>query len=150
MRGTLAEFIVSQALGITLILPRIEWDVVDLVMDDGTTIEVKSSAYLQSWHQTEFSKISFGIGKTREWDPITNLFSVEAKRHADVYIFALLSEKDKDLVDPLNLDQWQFYVVSTSTLDIKMGNKKQITLNQLEKIAVPVSYQDLKKRLALI
>ena len=48
-RGYLAEFMVGKALGLQD-LKRIEWDAYDLCLD-GITIEVKSSAYLQSWEQ---------------------------------------------------------------------------------------------------
>jgi hypothetical protein len=34
--------------------------------------------------------------------------STEIKRHADVYVFALLAHTDKATVDPLSLDQWRF------------------------------------------
>ena len=56
LRGVLAEFIVASALGITE-RPREEWDAYDLITPSGLKVEVKSSAYLQSWQQTKLSKI---------------------------------------------------------------------------------------------
>ncbi len=48
-RGYLAEFLVAKAVGSTGL--RIEWDPYDVLAPDGTTIEVKTSAYLQAWDQ---------------------------------------------------------------------------------------------------
>lgn len=56
-RGYLAEFIVGKALGLGDIR-RTEWDAYDLIWD-GITIEVKSSAYLQSWDQKRISALAF-------------------------------------------------------------------------------------------
>jgi len=49
LRGVLAEYIVACAIGCTERL-RVECDAYDLVTPDGTRIEVKPSAYLQTWH----------------------------------------------------------------------------------------------------
>ncbi len=40
---------------------RAEWDAVDLTTPDGIRIEVKSAAYIQSWHQVRESTISFRV-----------------------------------------------------------------------------------------
>lgn len=58
-RGILAEFIVAKALGVDVSNDRDQWDTYDLVMPENIRAEVKSSAYLQSWEQLDFSKISF-------------------------------------------------------------------------------------------
>ena len=46
------------------------WDVTDLTMEDGTTIEVKSGAYLQAWEQKGESVIVFTGVKTKGWTPL--------------------------------------------------------------------------------
>lgn len=43
VRGYLAEFLVARAIGAAG--PRVEWDAYDVVAPDGTTIEVKASAW---------------------------------------------------------------------------------------------------------
>ncbi|MFB5663719.1 hypothetical protein [Alteribacillus sp. HJP-4] len=68
-RGILAEFLVANALGITN-KPRIEWDKADFLYE-GNFIEVKSSAYIQSWKQNQPSRIVFYIPKARAWDYTT-------------------------------------------------------------------------------
>jgi hypothetical protein len=40
----------------------------DLTTPEGITVEVKSAAYVQSWHQHHLSAITFATPKTRVWD----------------------------------------------------------------------------------
>jgi hypothetical protein len=56
------------------------------------------------------------------------------KRNSDIYIFCILDHKDKQTVDPLNLDQWKFYLLETSKLDEKLKNQKTLTLSGLLKL----------------
>lgn len=49
LRGVFAEFIVATALDIDLTDVHSDWASYDLKDNDGRRIEVKSSAYLQSW-----------------------------------------------------------------------------------------------------
>jgi hypothetical protein len=144
-RGRLAEFIVALAMDIPLDEPRDEWGAYDLTTPNGIKIEVKSAAYLQSWTQKRFSAISFRVPKTRAWDPITNLQSHTVQRQADVYVFALLKHQDKHSLDPLNLDQWTFYVLPTSVLNARQRSQQSITLPSLtgECHAQEVSFEDL-------
>ena len=130
LRGVLAEFIVKSDIGITCEV-REEWDAYDLVTPEDIKVEVKSSSYLQSWSQNKLSAISFGIQRTQGWDASTNITSDEIQRQADVYVFCVLSHKDKATVNPLNLDQWDFYILATSKLNKKCPTQKTITLSSL-------------------
>lgn len=134
IRGVLAEFIVASDLKITK-GNRIEWDAYDLITDDGIKIEVKSSSYIQSWGQLRHSYINFDISPTKELNSITNKYSQERKRQADVYVFCLLAHKDKDTVNPLNLEQWEFYVLNTEILNERFPKQKTIGLNSLLKLS---------------
>jgi len=144
-RGVLAEFIVAKALGIETTV-RDEWAAHDLTTADGVKIEVKSAAYVQIWAQKRYSAIQFRTPKSRAWDPNTNVLDTESKRHADVYVFALLAHKDKSTIDPLDLSQWQFYAVPTATLDAR--GQGSISLSVLNSICPPVDYQDLRQLVA--
>jgi hypothetical protein len=86
---------------------------------------------LQTWHQRELSRISFDITPTDGWDAATNTVSAERKRQANVYVFCLLKHIDKATVSPLNLDQWDFYVLSTNRLNDLVGKQQSITLASL-------------------
>lgn len=111
LRGMLAEFIVASTIDV-LENPREEWDAYDLLTKKGLKIEIKSSSYLQSWEQTELSKIIFGIQPTIAWTS-ANKRSQEIKCQADIYVFCVLAHKDKNTVNPLNLTQWDFYILDT-------------------------------------
>jgi hypothetical protein len=127
-RGVLAEYIVGLALRCVDGGSRVEWDTCDLRTPQGNLVEVKSAAYVQTWHQRELSKISFDITPTNGWDAATNTVSTERKRQANVYVFCLLKHIDKVTVCPLNLDQWDFYVLSTNRLNNLVGKQESITL----------------------
>lgn len=134
-RGVLAEFIVAKALGISTDGVRDAWGKCDLMTADGTQVQVKSAAFLQGWNQEKPTSISFSIAAKRAWDPETNRLDDVPARHADVYVFALLAHQEKSTLDPLNLAQWQFFVVRTSVLNERMANKQSITLNSLKALA---------------
>ncbi|MDX9947128.1 MAG: hypothetical protein RBS38_07155 [Bacteroidales bacterium] len=84
MRGLLAELIVGTALKFDPAIPRQEWEAFDLIIDNRIRIEVKSSAYIQSWNQKKFSPILFSIKPTKYWDTSTGIES-ETRRHSDIY-----------------------------------------------------------------
>lgn len=142
----LAEFIVASTIDV-LKNPREEWDAYDLITKEGLKIEIKSSAYLQSWEQTELSKIIFGIQPTIVWED-TNKRSKEAKRQADIYVFCVLAHKDKNTVNPLDLTQWDFYILDTDILNKKVPTQKTITLSSLLKLnPIKVKYDGLKEQI---
>lgn len=144
-RGRLAEFIVAKALSISTNTVRDEWGAYDLIMPEGIKIEVKSAAYIQSWHQAKLSAIGFRTPKTLAGDPQTNRQDNQAKRQAHVYVFALLSHQEKATIDPLNIRQWKFFVVPTAILDARERSQHSITLGTLEKLAGGgVPYQELR------
>lgn len=133
-RGRIAEYIVAHALGLAADDVRDEWAAFDLKTPSGIKIEVKSAAHVQSWHQIKLSSIIFKTAKTRAWDAETNIQSREACRQADVYVFALLAHTDKNTIDPLNIDQWRFYVLPTTALNARTRSQHSITLKSLEKL----------------
>lgn len=133
-RGILAEFLVAAAIGQSDGV-RSEWEAYDLQTNPGLKLEVKSSAYLQSWRQRGFSKITFSIPRTRAWSAQTNQYDSEAQRQADVYVFALLHHKEQDTVNPLDLSQWTFYVISRDRLEGAHPERKSIVLGELLKLS---------------
>ena len=144
LRGTIAEYIVSQAMEACTPV-RVEWDTVDITTPKGIKIEVKSSAYLQSWHQNRPSAISFGIAKTYPWDWETNQYGETQVRSADVYVFCVLAHLDGQTVNPLELTQWEFYILPTSTLDFSLGDQKTVSLSRLKDLgAVALGYDQIR------
>ena len=142
-RGAFAEFIVARAIG-SEPLVRTDWAAYDLDTPSGIKVEVKSSAYLQSWHQATASTPTFSIKKAREWFPETNELSEERLRYSDVYVFCLLAYKgDKRLLDPLDLSQWVFYVVKTSEIDRIFGDRSSISINRVKDLSQAYSVDRL-------
>lgn len=145
-RGRFAEFIVAKALDIMFDQIRDEWGAYDLLTPEGIKVEIKSAAYIQSWYQTQLSKISFLVPKTRCWTAETNKQENEARRQANVYVFALLAHTDQTTIDPLNVNQWKFFVLPTVTLDSRTRSQHSIALPTLENLSGgAVLYKDLKK-----
>ncbi|MGY3055723.1 hypothetical protein ACVWYG_003944 [Pedobacter sp. UYEF25] len=123
---------------------RDEWDAYDITTPTGVKIEVKSAAYIQSWGQKAFSKISFSIKKARFWDDESNRRIADARRSADIYIFCHLKHQDQKTIDPLKMEQWDFYVLPTIRLDNYTRSQHSITINSLRNLTEPVMYKDLK------
>jgi len=145
-RGVFAEFIVARALDIPLDEVRDEWGPFDLKTPEGIRVEVKSAAFVQSWAQVKHSIISFRVPKTRAWNPETNILDPEARRQAQVYVFALLAHKEQETIDPLNVNQWHFYVLPTSVLNERTRSQHSITLRTLDALSGgSVSFNDLRE-----
>ena len=130
-RGVVAEFLVGSALGAVSGVRR-EWDPVDLETTDGVRIEVKSAAYVQAWEQEGPSAIQFSVARTRALIPKTQKYEDEAKRQADLYVFAVLGQRESKETDPRDLGQWRFYVVATKQLDEALGDQRTLSLGRLE------------------
>ncbi len=143
-RGRFAEFIVGTASELDPENLRDEWDAYDLTSNDGIKIEVKSASFIQSWNQNDYSKISFSIKKARFWDAEQNMRRGEPGRHADVYVFCLLASKNQEEIDPLKLEQWEFFVLPTIALDRYERSQTSITLNSLNKLCSATKYPKLK------
>ncbi len=146
-RGRFAEFIVGTAIDLDVKNLRDEWDAYDLTTKDGIKIEVKSAAYIQSWGQFNYSPISFSIKPAQHWDAENGMSRGYAKRHADVYVFCLLKHKEQETIDPLKMEQWDFYVVPRYKLDNYERSKSSITLNSLTKLVDSVSYNDVQEEI---
>ncbi|HEX7177431.1 MAG TPA: hypothetical protein VF240_19390 [Pyrinomonadaceae bacterium] len=143
-RGILAEFIVANALGCLNEVCNLG-DAYDLELTTGEKIEIKSAAYVQSWYQKKHSPIGFNIRPTRGWKASTGQMEDETKRQADIYIFCLLNHKDKESIDPLNLDQWEFYILSASVLNQACPTQGRIGLTSLERLnPLKASYAEIR------
>ncbi len=143
LRWILAEYIVASDIGI-IDTPRKERDKYDLTTPEGITIEVKSASYIQSREQKDFSRISFSIRPTKWYDDTTMKRDSELKRQSDVYVFCLLSHKDQETINPLNMNQREFFVLPTILIDNEL--QKTILLSKLEKLwAVKTSYGNIYK-----
>lgn len=131
-RGILAEFIVMKSLELNS-KNRVEWDNYDLLSNLGKKIEVKSAFYIQTWKQNNYSKIIFNINPSKK-TTIQNEYGRKSRRLSDYYVFCVLKCKDQKMINPTNIDQWDFYILKTIILDQKLPNQKTISLNSLLKL----------------
>lgn len=146
-RGRFAEFVVGTAVGLDPKNLRDEWDAYDLKTDNGIKIEVKSAAYIQTWNQKKISTISFSIKAAKFWDSETFFEDLQPRRHADIYVFCHLKHIDQATIDPLKMEQWDFYVLPTFKLDQYKRSQSSITLNSLRKLTEPIEYSELKTKI---
>ena len=115
---------------------RVEWDAVDLVARNGSgrpvAIEVKSSAYVQTWSQDRHSTPVFGVGAARQF--VAGRLDVKGTRlrRADVYVFCLLECRDKRTANPLDVAQWSFYVAPRTLVDQVCGSSATLKLTTLQ------------------
>ncbi|MBE6106020.1 hypothetical protein [Anaerovibrio lipolyticus] len=144
-RGNFAEYLVAVALGVAD-KTRISWDKYDLISPGGVTVEVKASGYLQTWGQDKLTMPEFSIKPTKAWDYKTNQYDDISKRQAEVYVFCVHNYKCKDDgLNPLDLGQWEFYVLSTKILDENVPSQKRISLEKVKALgAVSTRFNELK------
>ena len=65
-------------------------------------------------------------------------------RQADIYVFCVLAHKEQKTIDPMNVAQWEFYILPTSVLNSEVQNQKSITLSSLKKLnPIRVEYGDI-------
>ncbi len=121
-RGVLAEFIVARLIGADLRVPASPDREFDFKTTTGARIEVKSSAYVQDWQTRKRrtdSDTSFSGLKCRlfQSDSALPTYAAAAEYHAEIFVFCVLKTRDEGELDPLNLDEWDFYVLTRRELE---------------------------------
>lgn len=144
-RGYYAEFLVGAALGL-LDVPRVGWTGYDFLYC-GQRIEVKSSAYLQSWHKADSKPTSpnFNIAEKIQWDPDGGPVSAIPVRACECYVFCLFTARNRSTVDVFDARAWEFYVVPTSDVASEHKARKQLPLAMLQKMTTPVAWSALRE-----
>jgi hypothetical protein len=140
VRGILAEFLVAKAVGATE-APKEEWANFDVQTPDGIRIEVKASAYWQSWPQRGPSKIVFSGLTARSWEE-DGSYSAERQIRANVFVFAVQACADPTKYDPLDVGQWEFYVLPASAV-AETGARSLSLASFARYEAEPIAWRDL-------
>lgn len=135
LRGVFAEWLVARLIG-EEIARNGSWGEYDLVTPEGVRIEVKAGSYVQDWEQTRPSAIVFGSLKGRTWNPRTG-YAATATFNADLYVFCVETMLDQERWDPLDLGQWEFYLVPRAPLE-RYG-ARSISLSTIRRMAQPMS-----------
>jgi hypothetical protein len=129
IKGFFAKWLVHKLLGVPS-ERRVSWANSDLITARGIRIEVKSTAYWQSWKYLgedglplpqpkhlpaeNDSKIRFSGLKARDSTAPDSTNTKEFKSH--LYIFAFQHEKSLDKWNALDLTQWEFFLVPVQAL----------------------------------
>ena len=151
LADTLAEFFVAKALGIEKAENVNYWTAYDMAYRN-KRIEVKATSYVHPWN-TSVSKVrTFSIEPTNNsyWGNSAEGVNGGKKlsRQSEVYVFCLNSNMDIQNNDPLNVDDWIFYVVPTFEINIyckENPNQKKISLNVVRRLAKSgVAFHELR------
>ena len=143
IRGVFAEWLVALLLDIPL-NTRDSWGEWDLTTENGVSIEVKSSAYLQAWKQKRVSRISFSGLRGKRLNAESNLYAKEKTYNADLYAFCAQIEKDPKKWDALDLEQWRFYLLKREELIPLQQNS--ISQNRLAKLTPEMNAEEFQRR----
>jgi hypothetical protein len=147
-RAVFAEFLVGTALGVTDV-PRVPWDSLDLRYR-GKKIEVKASSYVQSWRREGASRISFDMKESYPYDPRTDTWGQRKIRSSDCYVFCIYAETDRSRANVLEVNRWEFYVLSTEKINRDLGSQKSAALSTIKSVVEAVGYSQLKGSVDLI
>lgn len=132
--GNVAEFLVAKALDKECSDNCNGWTLYDIGYK-GKRIEVKATSYYQAWKESHeiCEQRTFSIRKTHvEYQNS----ETDRERQNDIYIFCLENEKPENglSANPLNLENWQFYIIPTTIINDKCGDQKTISLNRVKKL----------------
>lgn len=116
LRGLLVEAMIAEVLEPHWNWCGADWSSWDFERGDGLRLEVKQSAYLQTWAPPAHGRISTSFDireRTGHWEGA--VFIEERGRAADVYVFAYHGEQDAT-ADHREPSQWLFHVVPAPAL----------------------------------
>ena len=147
--GFVAEFLIAKALAKDDPDNANGWTLYDIGYRE-KRIEVKATSYYQSWKKSHIISEHrvFSIRKT--YVDYQNSKS-DLERQNDVYVFCLETEKPPkgESANPLNLENWTFYVIPTSVINHLFGDQKTLSLKrliQIEKYGVGLPYDKIKEK----
>ena len=141
LEGRVGEFLVAMALGKDSGDNNNGWTLWDINYK-GKRVEVKTTSYYKTWRKEgTYSEVrTFGIQQTypnKDGNPNTYSDNKEEVkvRNNDIYIFVINLGKTKEEADPLNLNNWRFYVVATKVINDKCGSNKTISLKKVQNLS---------------
>lgn len=144
MQEVIAEFIVEKALNMEKSYNVDSWTLYDILYRE-KRIEIKQTSYYHTWNEN--MKVSnqriFGITKANssyENSDEKNKY----ERQNDIYVFCLNIGETKETSNPLDVSNWEFYIVPTKVINKECGNNKTISLGRVRQIAEKKEYDEVK------
>ncbi len=131
LRGQIVEAMVALALEPEWTWCSADYSSWDFEHPDGTRLEVKQSAYRQSWEPVPGAKIAPGFdvkARTGRWEG--TVFVQEHGRAAHIYVLAYHDRRD-DGADHRDPQQWEFFVLPSVIIPtvarIGLGSVRRLT-----------------------
>jgi len=145
MQEVIAEFLVEKALGIDKAQNTDYWTLYDILYRN-YRIEIKETSYYHPWNKNAnvSKRRTFGItqaNSTYDSQDTENKF----ERQNDIYVFCLNTGETEETSNPMNLNNWEFYIIPTSVINKECGNNKTISLNRVRKLTQKISYDKIKE-----
>lgn len=141
-KGIFAEWLVAKILGINT-SRRYLWANSDLETDCGIRIEVKASAYWQSWKALnpdgttkDLSKVVFQPDNKIRFsglvakDTIDNHSQEFGALKSHYYCFCFHTEKNYDAWNAMDLSKWELYLVAAKDIKTKSVSLKWLRQNE--------------------
>jgi hypothetical protein len=146
-RCLLAKYLVAKALELGDGV-RNERAPFDLETKEGIKIEVQSFSPFQSGSQ-ERSNPALGVRRAHSGNEATSKFDEEIESQADIYVLCVLGgrETDEDKVDPLNINQWDFYILQAPVLNEERPTQTSSEASLNNRSLMPVEYAGLRARI---
>ena len=146
MQEYIAEFLIEKALGLEKSIQGQKKILDELAyLTQVKRIEIKETSYYHPWNEN--GKISnqrvFGItmaNSSYENSVEENKF----ERQNDLYVFCLNTGQNKKESNPMDIKNWEFYIVSTNIINNLCGKNKTISLGKVKNIAEQVDYFEIK------
>jgi len=145
LRGVFAEYLIVDILGANWSVCEGSWNGWDIDGPNDTRVEVKSSAYIQSWYDWSVEKGKTGVSVPRFDIAERNNVKLEKHRAADLYIFALHAEKKPELADHRIVEQWNFCVVKSAVLP---KGQKSIGVSGVQKLSNFIEAKNLQNEVS--
>jgi len=90
------------------------------------------------------STIAYNVRASQGWNADTGKVDATVRRRADVYVLCLLAEQNRERLNPLDTDQWHFWVVSTKFLNERKRSQHSIGIAALKKeVGQGVGFKEL-------
>lgn len=162
-RGVVAEFLVAAALGVAhgsnLRDPWADSDVIvpNRITPEGMIhVEVKSGSYIQDWDQREYSRIVFsrlrgravaidGSGILEELNGLPG----EKTYKSHVFVFCVQKHKEQDSFNILDIDQWEFFVLSRAEVIKLSGTGDSLSLKRAQNHFPSTPYAQLANQIRM-
>lgn len=139
LTSDLSEYIVAHALGIQSPVNRGYWALWDIRYMNHVRIEVKATADFHCWTQSGDKPTPRVFGINQAHSRYKDTTSLKC-RQSDIIVFCHNRGRSAEEIYPLDVKNWDFYILSTDDIDKHCNNQKTISLNRVRTLTKGKSY----------